>query len=96
MKLKPTPDTGPDHGPIAPEYRAQMNALAESLDDILNGEGCKKEDRKIGFFLTIFPFNDQGRFNYISNADKLDIRAMLKDVVARIEGRMMETPEKVQ
>lgn len=30
-------------------------------------------------------------FNYISNADKLDVRAMLTDVLARIEGRLHET-----
>jgi hypothetical protein len=32
------------------------------------------------------------RFNYISNADKLDVRAALRDVLARIEGRLAETP----
>ena len=78
-----------DHGPIAEQYRAQMNALAEMLDEYLNGEDVKPKDRKIGFFLAIFPFNEQGRFNYISNADKLDVRAMLKEITARIEGRMM-------
>lgn len=47
--------------------------------------------------LTAFNFNDQaGRFNYISNADKLDVRAMLKDVIARIEGRMANEPGATQ
>jgi hypothetical protein len=44
-------------------------------------------ERKIGFFLTCFEFNKAGRFNYISNAEKLDVKAMLKDIVARIEAR---------
>lgn len=78
-----------DHQPIDPKYHAQMQALAVTLDELLNGEGCKPEDRKTGFFLTLFPFGEPSRFNYISNAEKLDVRAMLKDVVARIEGRMM-------
>lgn len=82
--------TGADPGPIAAEYRVQMNALAAVLDEILNGENCPPEARKVGFFLTIFEFGrEDGRFNYISNAEKLDVRAMLKDVIARLEGRMM-------
>ncbi len=79
-----------DPGPIDPKYRDQMRDLAAALDELLNGTGCKPADKKTGFFLTVFPFNDQGRFNYISNADKLDVRAMLKDITARIEGRMMK------
>ena len=80
-------ETGPDHGPIEPEYRDVLNGLAFGLDKILNGEDCLPENRKVGFFLTFFNFGDAGRFNYISNADALDVLAMLKDVVARIEGR---------
>jgi hypothetical protein len=87
---------GADHGPIEPAFHAQMNALAGVLDEMFNGEGCKPEDKKVGFFLTTFNFDAPGRFNYISNADKLDVRAMLKDVVARIEGRMAETPTTTQ
>jgi len=87
-----------DHGPIEEKYREKMNALAALLDELLNGGGCKPEERKIGFFLTLFEFGDAngGRFNYISNADKLDVRAMLKDVVARIEGRMMNESQQRQ
>ncbi len=79
-----------DHGPIEAKYRQQMNGLAEALDELFNGERCRPEDRKTGFFLTVFPFGEPGRFNYISNADKIDVRAMLKDIIARIEGRMMD------
>ena len=87
-----TRQTGADHGPIEAKYRDQMNSIAHALDDALNGEGCRPEDRKIGFFRTLFEFGDKpgGRFNYISNCEKLDVRAMLKDVIARIEGRMIK------
>lgn len=91
-RAQPLPNAA-DPGPITEEYRAQMNAMAETLDEFLNGKGCKPEDRKIGFMLTMFPFGEPGRFNYIANADRLDVRAMLKDVVARIEGRMMAEKE---
>lgn len=80
----------PDFQPIPPEFHAQMNALAGALDDMFNpplpgipGRG----PRKVGFFLTCFEFNKHGRFNYISNAEKLDVKTMLKDIVARIEAR---------
>lgn len=79
-----------DHGPITPEMHDQMNALALALDDMFNGPqlpGVTRK-RKVGFFLTTFPFDEPGRFNYISNAEKLDVRAALKDIIARIEGRM--------
>jgi hypothetical protein len=77
-----------EHGPIDPAFHAEMNALAGALDTMFNGKDCKAEDKKIGFFLTTFEMDAPGRFNYISNADKIDVRAMLKEIVARIEGRM--------
>lgn len=84
---------GADHGPIEPAQRALMNDLARLLDAAFNGPDCPPEKKAVGFFLTAFNFDAPGRFNYISNADKLDVRAMLKDVVARIEGRMAVTPD---
>jgi hypothetical protein len=80
-----------DHGPIEPAFHELMNGLAHSLDEVFNGKGCRSEDRKVGFFLTTFNFDAPGRFNYISNADKADVRAMLHDILARIEARM-QTP----
>lgn len=85
-----------DLGPIEPSHHDQMNTLAIVLDEILNGVDCPVDLKAVGFFLTVFPFNEQGRFNYISNADKIDVRAMLKDVMARIEGRMAQAPKAKQ
>jgi hypothetical protein len=88
---------GADAGPIQPELRELMNAVARGLDDVFNGEGCKPEDKKVWFFLAAGGFDhapektpDTSRFNYISNADKLDVRATLRDVLARLEARMFE------
>ena len=79
----------PDFQPIPPEFHAKMNALAEVLDEYFSPglPGLGRGERKIGFFLTCFEFNKRGRFNYISNADKLDVKTMLKDITARIEAR---------
>lgn len=79
----------PDFQPIQPAFHAQMNALAQTLDEYFNPglPGLGRGERKVGFFLTCFNFNEAGRFNYISNAEKLDVKTMLKDIVARIEAR---------
>ena len=75
--------------PITSEYREMMNDLAHTLDQIFNGD-AKKGDRKTGFVLMVFPFGEGGRCNYISNADRADVLATLKDQVARFEGRAVD------
>lgn len=80
----------PDHKEISPAFHALMNALAEGLDDMFNpapAPGLPRGKRKVGFFLTCFEFDAPGRFNYISNAEKLYVKTMLQDIVARIEAR---------
>ena len=80
----------PDHREIPPEFHALMNGLANALDDMFNpspAPGLPRGKKKVGFFLTCFEFDAPGRFNYISNAEKLDVKAMLQDIVARIEAR---------
>jgi hypothetical protein len=82
--------TAAGHGPIDPELHTLMNSLAHVLDVTFNGEDCPAERKQVGFFLTTFNMNDPdpGRFNYISNADRRDVRAMLVEILARIEGRL--------
>ena len=77
-----------DPGPIQADLHDLMNAVAHGLDDIFNGKNCPADQKKTGFFLTAFNMGEPGRFNYISNCEGLDMLAMLKDVTARIEGRL--------
>lgn len=73
-------------GPIAEEYREIMKGLAEALDDVLN-DGQPKGERRAGFVLMVFPFNDHdGRCNYVSNARREDIVVLLKEQLRRFEG----------
>jgi len=79
--------------PIQQDLYAIMNAVAEGLDDVFNGEDCAPADRRVWFFLAAGNFSgadppDPSRFNYISNADALDVRATLQNVLARIEWRL--------
>jgi hypothetical protein len=72
--------------PIEPAYIEQMNALANILDELFNGE-AKGDDRKVGFILMVFPFETGGRCNYISNAHRPDVVVMLKEQIKRFEGQ---------
>jgi hypothetical protein len=74
--------------PIEPDLHERMNVLARFLDEQFNGD-LKRGERKIGFCMMVFKFGDEGRCNYISNADKLDMRVLLKEQLARIEGRII-------
>lgn len=73
--------------PIEPEYIKRMKAIASVLDETFNGE-AKGKDRKTGFVLLVFPFDDhEGRTNYISNADRKDVVTMMKEQIKRFEGQ---------
>lgn len=74
--------------PIQKRYREMMNALAEGIDQILNGKG-KPEPKKVGFVLLMFEFGqtEGGRVNYISNADRADMIAAMHEWLARAESR---------
>ena len=75
------------------KYHDQMNALARAIDELFNPETHspklhgKPDKRETGFFLAVYPFGDQGRFNYISNCDRNDVVVLLKEMLARFEGQ---------
>lgn len=82
--------------PIEPEYVEKMNALAAAIDELFNGDTAmprrtmRKDERKTGFVLLVFPFGEEatGRCNFISNgADRRDIVALFKEMIARFEGQ---------
>jgi len=67
-----------------------MQSLAKGLDDILNGNVLPKKN---GFVVLVFPFDqvEGARTNYVSNCDRRDIIAALKEVTARFEGQPHQT-----
>lgn len=77
--------------PIEPRYSADMNELARFLDRYFNGS-LRGHDRKVGFVLLVSEFGriEDGRVNYISNGERADTIAMLKEFIARAEGRYAE------
>lgn len=72
--------------PIETEYRQAMNDLAAELDARFNPPPTQK---RIGFVLLIAEFGkiEGGRVNYISNGDRADMISMMKEWIARAEGR---------
>ena len=75
--------------PIQEKYRETMNAVAQALDSMFNGE-AKGGDRETGFVLMLFPFGnaDWARCNYISNgANRKDVVNLMKEMIARFEGQ---------
>ncbi len=87
--------------PIVPEQRALMNKIAHTLDVAFNGPPPappRAFDRKVGFVVLSFNFGEVsgGRVNYISNADRDDMVAALKELLGRWEGRVADTPSTAQ
>jgi hypothetical protein len=74
--------------PIEAAYREKMTAIAQSLDEVFNGQ-VGGPGRKTGFILLVFPFGEtEGRCNYISNgANRKDVVTMLKEQIRRFEGQ---------
>jgi hypothetical protein len=84
----PDPNQTLGDQPIQSAYLREMKAFAEALDITLNGEPGPGRQRKTGFVILVFPLEDHdGRCNYISNAKRDDVLILLKEQVARFEGR---------
>lgn len=75
--------------PIQPQYVGQMNALGRVIDEIFNPD---PDNKQTAFALFLFPFGagDDHRSNYISNSNREDMIATLKEFIARAEGTYVE------
>ena len=81
--------------PIQAQYRQRMNRLARQIDEGLNGRRKLGKKPVLGFILLTAEFGkiDGGRVNYISNGERADMIAMLREYLARVEGRYVEPTE---
>ena len=71
-------------GPIEPEFKIMMEALARTIDEVFNGD-AQGDDRAVGFVLLTFSFGEnEGRCNFVSNgADRRDLVVLFKEMAAR-------------
>jgi len=81
MPKIPRPDQLGD-GPVEEAYREKMTNLARLIDRKLNGRSGRK---LLGFVLMMFEFGDQGRCNYMSNANRADVVRLLEEQLARFK-----------
>lgn len=58
-----------------------MRHLAEGIETVMS----KLAGKKVGFVLLVFPFDEAGRLNYISNADRKDMKKALAELLNRWE-----------
>ena len=77
---------------IQGEMILPMNQLAEGLDELLNGPPPMPPatwNKRWGFVLLTAEFGKMsgGRVNYISNGEREDMVAMLRELLARFEGQ---------
>mgnify|MGYP001094293769 CR=1 FL=1 len=76
---------------IQGEMLLPMKHLAEALDGVLNGEPPPPETwkKRWAFVLLTAEFGviRDGRVNYISNGEREDMVAMLRELLARFEGQ---------
>lgn len=80
--------------PVQDEFVKQMNAIAEVLDQVFNGD---ERPKRVGWALLVFPFDcpPGARTNYISNASRKEMLDSMKEFIARAEGRISDS-ESVQ
>lgn len=72
-----TDDLPPISDQIERQHRAIMNDISRHLSDIFHD---------YGFALLIFDWGDKGRLNWISNANRADMVAALRECAATLEG----------
>ncbi len=72
-----------------------MQAIAAALDEALNG---KTRPKRVAFVVLTANFDaiEGGQVNYVSNADRDDTKAILKELLARWEGRYNDSPALTQ
>ncbi len=84
--------------PIPSEHRAAMNELAHLIDAYLNGPKTPGIPPTLGFVLLVAKFGEisDGRVNYISNGRRADMISMVREYLARLEGRAHDAPGRAQ
>jgi len=74
---------------------ALMKGLFEGIGNVLNGANCPHDKKRLGFALIVFDVNigaKAGRMNYMSDCNREDMIAAMKEMIGQLEGRAHEAP----
>lgn len=74
---------------IEEQWYAILNGLAEGIDSILNPPPAPKSTV---FVLLVAEVGENTKCNYISNGDRREMLAMMKDVLPRFESLLDPKP----
>lgn len=67
--------------------RSQMKGIAEALEEILK----HVHEKRMGFALLVYEFNNPGIGNYISNSEREDMIKALRETADRLEANEVYT-----
>lgn len=84
-----------NHEPIEEKYRKTMNKLAEGIDTVLNGGVTIEGLKRVGFVLMVYDLKDGaspngGQFNYISNSERIDVMACMREILEKYDTKPSE------
>lgn len=72
---------------ITPGLRESMNRVGKIIGEVFDGRG---------FALLVFDFGPDGTMNYLSNAQRDDMLAAMKEFIATHEGTAHDAPREIQ
>lgn len=78
------------------ELEPEVAEVMKDIGHILAGAIKECGGGGYGFALLVFSFGDFGRMNYISNAERPDMLAALKEFIARAEGRFVDDAQQTE
>ena len=63
-----------------------MRMIARAVNKLVNGRPLQSDADRYGFVVMVFPFDGiDGRSNYVSNAYRSDVIALMREQVRRFE-----------
>jgi len=82
--------------PVQPEFVEFINKIGRAINKFLNPN---PNEKKYGFSILMFKFGEPNQFdrmNYLSNANREDMIASMKEFIARNEGTYIDPTKRKQ
>ncbi len=75
--------------PIPEEFLRKMRAICAGVDEVFNGPPTPGRKPVVAFAILTAHFDDieDGQVNYMANCDRASMLALMREYLARAEGR---------